>query len=137
LERLIRLNFHVHLLAAARQRSRSLKILAIERELLPAGSGVSDQPHLVAEAARLWELYQGGVVREMYFRADAPLAVLVLECDNLRIAGEAVATLPLVRHGLIAFDLSPCDVSRLCPPVQGWFAWNRGAEAALDPFAHR
>ena len=27
-------------------------------------------PHLKAEAARAWELYQEGIIRELYFRAD-------------------------------------------------------------------
>jgi len=83
-----------------------VKILALEKEI----SGVADaacEPHLRAEAARAWELHQDGVIRELYFRADRPAAVLVLECEHLELARAALATLPLVSHGLIEFELVP------------------------------
>jgi hypothetical protein len=84
----------------------SMKILAIEKEV--AGVGGEDfGPHLKAEAARVWELYQSGVIREMYFRADESSAVLVLECAGAGEAREALNTLPLVREGLIAFEVIP------------------------------
>ena len=83
-----------------------MKILAIEKEV----SGVAEEafkPHLEAEAARVWELYQAGVFRELYFRQDEPSAVLVLECANAEEARELLGTLPLVKQGLIAFDVIP------------------------------
>jgi muconolactone delta-isomerase len=83
-----------------------MKILAIERGV----AGVSDDacaPHLAAEAARAWELHQAGVIRELYFRGDRPAAVLVLECTDVEEARRALATLPLVREGLIEFELIP------------------------------
>ena len=83
-----------------------MKILAIEREVL----GVTEEefkPHLKAEAARVWELYQAGVFRELYFRKDWPGAVLVLECTGIEEANKVLNTLPLVKEGLIAFDIIP------------------------------
>ena len=83
-----------------------MKILAIEKEV----PGVPDDafaPHLRDEAARAWKLHQAGVIRELYFRDDWPGAVLMLECEDLRAAEEALASLPLVRHGLIRFELVP------------------------------
>ena len=83
-----------------------MKILAIEKEI----PGVADDafgPLLNAEAMRAWELYQSGTIREMYFRADREEAVLVLECNTIREAQKRLATLPLVKAGLIAFDLIP------------------------------
>ena len=59
------------------------------------------------EARALWDLHQAGPVRELYFRADRPAAVLVLECDSTGEAAELLAGLPFVRAGLIAFDLVP------------------------------
>ena len=44
-----------------------MRILAIEREV-PDLSPDDFKPHLKAEAARAWELYQAGIFREMYFR---------------------------------------------------------------------
>ncbi len=83
-----------------------MKILAIEREL----SGATPEAFQRLgrqEAAKAWELYQAGVLRELYFRQDRPGAVLVLECTGLAAAEAALATLPMVQAGLIAFDLIP------------------------------
>ena len=83
-----------------------MKTLALEREI----AGVTQElmePHLVAEASRAWELYQAGFLRELYFRQDVQNAVLFLECESTKEAGEVLNTLPLVKEGLIAFDLIP------------------------------
>lgn len=81
-----------------------MKTLAIEQQV----SGVTAEqfkPHLKAEAARVWELYQAGVFRELYFRADRSEAVLMLECADVEEARCVLDTLPLVKEGLIASDL--------------------------------
>ncbi len=83
-----------------------MKILALEREL-PGVTEAQFRPHLKAEAARAWELYQTGLIRELYFRQDWPGAVLVLECADVEAANDVLNTLPLVKAGLIAFDLIP------------------------------
>lgn len=83
-----------------------MKILALEKEM-PGVTGEQFKIHLKAEAARVWQLYQAGVLRELYFRADCPTAVLVLECVDIAEAHQALDSLPLVREGLIAFDLLP------------------------------
>ena len=62
-----------------------MKLLAIEREL-PACAAEDFAPHLAAEASRAWELYQAGIIRELYFRADRHEAVLVLECADVEEA---------------------------------------------------
>ncbi len=83
-----------------------MKILALEREV-PGTTDEQFAPHLQAEAARAWELHQSGVIRELHFRADRDEAVLVLECASVEEARGALATLPLVRAGLIEFELIP------------------------------
>ena len=83
-----------------------MKILALEKEI----DGITDEefkPHLRAEAARVWELYQAGVLREIYFTQDTQCAVLVLECSNAAEARALLESLPLVRHGLIEFETHP------------------------------
>ena len=84
-----------------------MRVLALEVDM----AGVRDEqftPELLrAEAARAWQLYREGVVRELYFRADRDLAVLVLEAAGVEEARRALATLPLVRAGLIDFDVVP------------------------------
>jgi hypothetical protein len=84
-----------------------MKILAIEKD----AEGVTDQdfaPHMKAEAMRAWELYQSGVFREIYFtKGDDPIAIIMLECATVEEAKKALDTLPLVKAGLISFELMP------------------------------
>jgi len=83
-----------------------MKILAMEVEV----EGLNPEqfePHLKAEARRAWELYQSGTIRELYFRADRSEAVLILECGSVSEAQQSLASLPLVRAGLIHFDVIP------------------------------
>ncbi|MEW5960835.1 MAG: superoxide dismutase [Chloroflexota bacterium] len=83
-----------------------MKILALEQEL-PGVTAADFQPHLQAEAARVWELYQAGAIRELYFRQDRSEAVLILECAGVDEANDMLNTLPLVQAGLIRFELIP------------------------------
>jgi hypothetical protein len=83
-----------------------MKILAIEQEMPDIRAG-RFQPHLRAEAARIWELYQAGTLREIHFRQDQSTAVLVLECTNVQEAKQVLGTLPLVKEGLITFEVIP------------------------------
>jgi muconolactone delta-isomerase len=83
-----------------------MKFLAIEKEV----PGITEEqciPHLRSEAERAWELYQQGKIRELYFRADRTEAVLILECENIDEASAVISSLPLVKNGLIAFELIP------------------------------
>lgn len=83
-----------------------MRVLALEREI-PGTPAEAFAPLLREEAARLWELQQAGVVRDASFRADRDEAVLLLECADLAEARAALGTLPLVRAGLIEFELIP------------------------------
>jgi len=98
-----------------------MKILALETEV-PDTTAEQFATHLAAEARRAWELHQAGVIRELYFRADREEAVLVLESASLEEARGALATLPLVRAGLIGFDLIPL---RAYPGFERLFAGAR------------
>ena len=83
-----------------------MKILALEREV-PDTSASALRSLLKAEAAKVWELYKQGVVRELYFNAEKHTAVLVLECDDLQSASFLLDQLPLVQARLIDFELVP------------------------------
>ena len=83
-----------------------MKFLALENEI-PGTCADAFAPHLGAEAFRVWELCQAGVIRETYFRQDRSEAVLVLESTNMEEAQEILASLPLVRAGLSSFDVIP------------------------------
>ena len=83
-----------------------MKILAIEKEI----DGVQPEqftPHLKAEAVCVWELYQRGTIRELYFRQNCSEAVLILECASGHEAQQTLDCLPLVQAGLIHFEVIP------------------------------
>jgi len=83
-----------------------MKILALEHEL-DGATPEKFQQLARAEAAQAWELYQQGILRELYFRADRHETVLVLESQDVESARQVLETLPLVKHGLITFELIP------------------------------
>ena len=83
-----------------------MKILAIEKET-PGTTDEQFAPLLRQEAERAWDLYQSGIIRELYFRADREEAVLILECQDLEEASRVLESLPLAQSGLISFDLIP------------------------------
>jgi len=85
----------------------TVRILAFETNVSGAGDAAFTEGLLREEAARVWELYQAGLIREIYFRADQQKAVLMLECTSAEDASTLLATLPLVRQNLIHFEVIP------------------------------
>lgn len=83
-----------------------MKILAIEK-YTPGLTEKEFIPYVKAEAIRAWELYQAGTFREIYFRQDEDIGVVILECKNAEEANEVLNTLPLVKAGLSTFDIIP------------------------------
>jgi muconolactone delta-isomerase len=83
-----------------------MKVLALEHEL-PGAAAEYFQRYAKEEARKAWELYQAGVIREMYFRGDRNEAVLVLECASAEEANNILAGLPFVREGLISYEIIP------------------------------
>ena len=82
-----------------------MKILAVEKEL-PDVNEEQYAPHLKAEALKAWELYQAGKIRELYFSKD-DYAVLILECTDEKEAEDVLSSFPLVKEGLIKFEIIP------------------------------
>ena len=83
-----------------------MRVLALEIENTDV-SADDFKPLLVDEAKKVWEFYQEDVIREIYFRADRTMAVLVLECHDLEEAKQKISELPLVVAGLIDFEFIP------------------------------
>jgi hypothetical protein len=67
-----------------------------------------------AEAARAWELYQDGVIRDISFRTDRRDVVILLEAPDEAAARAALATLPFVQAGAISIELIGLR------PYDGW-----------------
>jgi hypothetical protein len=89
--------------------AQDMQILALGRRQPESAMAPEEaQQHLLAEIHGVWELYAQGICRELYSRAGIPgSAVLLLECESAEAAQAALATLPLVRLGVIGFDLIP------------------------------
>jgi muconolactone delta-isomerase len=81
-----------------------MKILALEKEL-PGATAERFQPLLKEEARAVWELQQAGLLREIYMTGEKHTAVLVLECAGVEEARRTLAEFPLVKSGLIEFEL--------------------------------
>ncbi len=81
-----------------------MRILAIERVIpLPARPDLREI--LREEAAEVWNLQKRGFIRDIWFTATDRHAIVMLECTGIDEARQLLATLPLVRSGLIEFIL--------------------------------
>ncbi|MCX6152192.1 MAG: hypothetical protein NTX22_16825 [Ignavibacteriales bacterium] len=84
-----------------------MKILAIEKENSEITAEQFTEKILKDEAIKVWELHQNGVIRELYFNEDEHKAVLIMECNDVNEAKEILKTFPLVKEGLISFEVIP------------------------------
>jgi hypothetical protein len=81
-----------------------MKVLALEHDRPDATSG-DFAPHLEDEARAVWSMIQSGAIREIYFRQDRSEAVIILEAASPQAALDALTQMPLVRQGLIEFEV--------------------------------
>lgn len=80
-----------------------MKFVALERELEGAvWSGA--EAVLKEEAAHVWDLQKDEIVESIYF-SEKHEAILFLSCDSLDEARKLLADFPLVRAGLICFEV--------------------------------
>jgi len=80
-----------------------MKILAIEKELIDIDWSIENDT-LENEALHAYQLYLSGYFREIYFN-EFHNAVIILECESLEKAKELLNSLPLVKSGMITFEL--------------------------------
>lgn len=83
-----------------------MKMLALEKEV-PGTASARAGSFLKHEAEKAWELYQAEFIRELYFDRDRETAVLLLESPDVETARQKLGTLPLVKAGLITFEVIP------------------------------
>ena len=82
-----------------------MKFIALEHETSTEQADFT--PLLKAEAQSTWQMYYQGLLREAYWDTRQHTAVLILECDDENQARSALDNLPLVKAGLISFELIP------------------------------
>ncbi len=80
-----------------------MKILALEKEIQPVDWNNETQS-LIEATKYAYKLMLSGKLREIYFTENKN-AVLILECDNKMAAKQLLDNLPLVRKGLIEFEI--------------------------------
>ena len=83
-----------------------MKILAIEKEKTDVTAD-DLREHLKAESKKVLDLYEEGIIREIYFHRDNHTAIIILECMDEEEAGNFLLELPLVKAGLIEFEITP------------------------------
>lgn len=80
-----------------------MKILAIEKQL-KAVDWKNESLILIQEAKSAYKLMLEGVLREIYF-SENKNAILILECEGKIIAKQLLDKLPLVKKGIIDFEI--------------------------------
>jgi len=80
-----------------------MKILAIEKELKTV-NWENESQTLIEEAKSVYELMLSGNLREIYF-SENKNAVLILECEDKIVALQLLNKLPLVKKGIIDFEI--------------------------------
>jgi hypothetical protein len=80
-----------------------MKILAIEKELKTV-DWENESQTLIEEAKSAYKMMLSGNLREIYFTENKN-AVLILECEDKIAAKELLDKLPLVRKGIIDFEI--------------------------------
>jgi hypothetical protein len=82
-----------------------MKILAIEKDI-PGVKVEHFTPEILKqEAAKVWEYYENGIFREIYFIKEDNRAIIVLECQTSDSARTYLKDLPLMQSQLIDFDV--------------------------------
>lgn len=80
-----------------------MKLLAIEKESTSVNWNEETET-LINESYQVYHLFQEGVIRDIYF-TETENAVIILECASKDEAIIILSTLPLVKAGLINFDV--------------------------------
>lgn len=80
-----------------------MKLLAIEHETSSINWNEENEV-LINESYQVYHLFQEGIIRDIYFTENEN-AVIILECKSKAEAENVLATLPLVKAGLINFEV--------------------------------
>ena len=80
-----------------------MKLLAIEKETNSVNWNEETET-LINESYQVYHLFQEGIIRDIYFTENEN-AVIILECASKDEAIKVLETLPLVKAGLIDFEL--------------------------------
>jgi hypothetical protein len=90
-----------------------MKFLCLD---VPQPGATADQyaPHMLDEVRHAWKLYQGGIIRDIYFRQDRPGVAIFAEAETIELAKAALDEFPLAKAALIGWEIIPIG------PFTGW-----------------
>lgn len=80
-----------------------MKLLAIEQETSTVNWDEESEV-LINESYQVYHLFQEGIIRDIYFTENEN-AVIILECASKDEAIKLLQSLPLVKAGLINFEV--------------------------------
>ncbi|MFV0422895.1 hypothetical protein [Oleidesulfovibrio sp.] len=83
-----------------------MKVLAIDK-VSPDATPERVRELFMKEVHHTIKMYLADIVREIYFREDRSGTVLMLEVPSLDEARKLIDTLPMVKDGLLEYDLIP------------------------------
>jgi hypothetical protein len=84
----------------------TMQILMVSR-LAPGVSIEQTYPYGRGEAQLAWDYYTAGTYRQMYGRLDGNGVVAMMEVKSIEEAHKAVSAMPMVKNGLVEYDLIP------------------------------
>ncbi|NWD68908.1 superoxide dismutase [Pseudomonas gingeri] len=92
-----------------------MKFLCLD---VPQPDATMDQyaPHMLDEVRHAWQLYKGGIIRDIYFRQDRPGVAIFAEAETIEDAKAALDEFPLAKANLIGWEIIPIG------PFTGWEA---------------
>ncbi len=85
-----------------------MRFLAMSKRCAGASDAIV-AAHADTEALQAFRLMRSNVFEQMYFSPDWRGAVLVVQAESQEAARRQLATLPLVAHGVIEFDVWTLD----------------------------
>lgn len=80
-----------------------MKLLAIEKETATVNWN-EENDVLISESYQVYHLFQEGIIRDIFFTENQD-AVIILECASKVEALKVLASLPLVKAGMISFEV--------------------------------
>ncbi|MBW9107452.1 superoxide dismutase [Paraburkholderia phenoliruptrix] len=83
-----------------------MKLLCLDVPL-PGATMEKYAPHMADEARHAWQMYKGGIIRDIYFRQDRPGVAIIAEAESVEAAKAALDEFPLAQAGLIGWEVIP------------------------------
>lgn len=84
-----------------------MKILALPKAVSSSSANAFDPQLVNAEVDAVLRLYQAGVIRDIYTRANSRGIVFTLEASSPEEAKKVLDDLPAVQRGVIEIELFP------------------------------